>query len=130
MSRTRYILPFPWQQKLALHNQFFFSASLADLLHNWAAFLHNFADFQNLAYMHPIQLKLDPTSPKPCINHVQAQKQTSNQGKAKHRYPKPTKFSEFSRFERWKWKLGDFWVNSHLHQVYNIEIDLLKLILR
>ena len=42
------------------------------MLHNWAAFLQNFADFQNLAYMHPIPLKLDPTSPKPCINHVQA----------------------------------------------------------
>ena len=41
-------------------------------MHNWTAFLHSFADFRNLAYMHPIPLKLDPTNPKPCISHVQA----------------------------------------------------------
>ena len=42
------------------------------MLHNLTALLHNSADFRNQAYMHPIPLKLDPTSPKLCINHVQA----------------------------------------------------------
>ena len=50
------------------------------------------------------------------------QKQTSDQGKSK--------YSEFSRFERWKWELGNFGVNSHLNQIYNIDLDLLKLVLK
>ena len=34
-------------------------------------FLHNFAGFGTYTFTPPISLKFDPTSPKPCINHVQ-----------------------------------------------------------
>ena len=62
MSRTRDMKSLPRQWKWHLR-----------------ILLHNSAGYENGTSTPPISLKFDPTSPKPCINHVQTnfQPQTS-----------------------------------------------------
>ena len=43
---------------------------------------------------------------------------------------KTPQFSRFSRFEKWKWEWSNFGANSHLKQVYNINLNFLKLVLQ
>ena len=63
---------------------------------------------ENQTYILPIPLKFDPTSPKPCITHVQTNFKPQTSVNQHLSIPKPTQLSEFSRFQRSIFEIGQF----------------------
>jgi len=58
------------------------------------------------------------------------QRQASKQSNSKSRCLKPLNLVDFQGLKKWKWEWGNFGAKSHLKQVYNINLNLLKLVLR